>query len=129
VKRALVIALLVLPLAMAWPQGAKAVSPSPVPEENEERIERGVVEKGDTVCLFESGTVDVRRQIATGDILVVYRQDAAGSLRPVGKIRVLSYAGENYVKAEVAEGKLMTGDVAKRGDAAGLVIFSGDRCR
>jgi len=38
----------------------------------------------------------------------------------VGKIKILSYVGEDYIKGEVLEGRVQTGDVAKKGWSLGL---------
>jgi hypothetical protein len=50
-------------------------------------------------------------------------------LKEVGKIKVLSYVGEDYLKGEVVEGELKAGDIAKKGDVASLIISSGDKCK
>ena len=106
-----------------------AVSPSPVPEELAEKAAKGIKVKGEMVCLFQSGTEDVKKTISIGDVLVVYRESPKHELKEVGKIKVLSYVGEDYLKGEVVEGEVMAGDIAKKGDVASLVIFSGDRCK
>jgi hypothetical protein len=108
---------------------AHGVSPSPAPEERAERIEKGVRVKGESVCLFQSGTADVRNEIQVNDTLVVLREDAQHGFREVGSVRVLSYKGDDYLRAEVAAGEVRAGDVAKKGGAASLVIFSEERCR
>ena len=113
---------------MGLPQLANAVSPSPIPGEREERIVKGIKVKGETVCLFQSGTADVKKAISIGDVLVVYRENPKHDLKEVGKIKVLSYSGEDYLKGEVVEGELKAGDIAKKGDVASLVISSGDKC-
>ncbi len=128
-KRTLPFAFLVLSFAVVFPRWANAVSFSPVPGENEEKAEKGIRVKGETVCLFQSGTADVRQAIGVGDVLSVFRQEKSGPVREVGKIRVLSYVGDDYLKGEVVEGELRTGDIAKKGDVASLVISSDDRCR
>jgi hypothetical protein len=116
-------------LCIGLAQLANAVSHSPVPEEREERIAKGIKVKGETVCLFESGTVDVKKTISVGDLLTVYRESDKNELKEVGKIKVLSYIGEDYLKGEVIEGEVRTGDIAKKGDVASLVISSGDKCK
>jgi len=116
-------------LCAGFPQLVKAVSWSPVAEEREEKAAKGIIEKGATVCLFQSGTADVKKAISVGDILVVYREGAKHELKEVGKIKVLSYAGEDYLKGEVAEGEIKAGDIAKKGEVASLVISPGDKCK
>jgi hypothetical protein len=106
-----------------------AVSPSPVPEELADKAAKGIKVNGEMVCLFQSGTEDVKKTITIGDVLVAYRESTKHELKKVGKIKVLSYVGEDYLKGEVVEGEVMAGDIAKKGDVASLVIFSGDRCK
>jgi hypothetical protein len=114
---------------LAYPGLVGAVSPSPVPEELAEKTAKGIKVKGEMVCLFESGREDVKKAISIGDILVVYRENTKHELKEVGKIKVLSYVGEDYLKGEVVEGEVMAGDIAKKGDVASLVIFSGEKCK
>ncbi len=114
---------------LGLPPLAHAVSPSPVPEEREEKITKGIKVKGETVCLFQSGTADVKKTINVNDVLSVYRENKNHEFKEVGKIRVLSYAGEDYLKGEVVEGELRAGDIAKKGDVASLVISSEDKCK
>jgi hypothetical protein len=128
-KGILTIAFAVLALTIALPRSVPAVSFSPVPAENEKRAAKGVRGKGETVCLFQSGTAEIRREIAIGDLLTVYRQEENGALRWVGRIKILSSVGEDYLKGEVVEGEIRAGDIAKKGDAAGLIISSEDRCQ
>jgi hypothetical protein len=86
------------------------------------------MEKGDIVCLFQSGTADVRKGITVNDVHPVYRETKSHELLEVGKIKVLSYSGADYIKGEVIEGELKAGDIAKKGDVASLIISSGDKC-
>ncbi len=114
--------------SVGLPSRANAVSPSPIPGEREEKVAQGIRVRGETVCLFQSGTADVKKAISIGDVLVVYRESKSHELREVGKIKVLSYVGEDYLKSEVVEGELTPGDIAKKGDVASLVVSSGDNC-
>ncbi len=114
---------------VSLPSLANAVSWSPVEEEHAEKAAKGIIEVGAVVCLFQSGTADVKREIHVSDVLVVYRESRNHQLKEVGKIRILSYAGEDYLKGEVIEGELMTGDIAKKGEAASLVISKDDKCK
>ncbi len=123
----LLAALLILCLGL--PQLANAVSWSPLQEEREEKASKGISEKGAIVCMFQSGTADVKKAISVNDILPVYRESKSHELKEVGKIKVLSYVGEDYLKGEVVEGELMVGDIAKKGDVASLIISSGDKCK
>jgi len=108
---------------------AAAVSYSVAEGQREERASKGIREKGEAVCLFQSGTEDVRKAITIGDILIVYRDDGNHAHKEVGKIRVISYAGEDYMKGEVVDGSVQTGDVAKKGHVASLVISSAEQCK
>jgi hypothetical protein len=108
---------------------AAAVSYTVVGEQREMKEAKGIREKGETVCLFQSGTEDVRKTISIGDVLIVYRESENHEHKEVGKIRVLSYAGEDYIKGEVVDGTVQTGDVAKKKNVATLVIDSSERCK
>jgi len=115
-------------LCMGLPQLANAVSWSPLQEEREEKAAKGIMEKGTIVCLFQSGTAEVKKAISIGDVLVVYREGPKHELKEVGKIKVLSYVGDDYLKGEIVEGELKVGDIAKKGDVASLIISLGDKC-
>jgi hypothetical protein len=108
---------------------AGAVSYSPLQEEREEKAAKGVKVKGEMVCLFESGTPEIKKMLVIGDILSVYREMPSHELKEVGKVRVLSFVREDYLKAEVVEGELMPGDIAKKGDVASLMMSSDDKCK
>jgi len=116
-------------LCAGLPQVVNAVSWSPIEEERVEKAAKGIMLKGATVCLFESGTADVKKAISIGDILVVYAEGPKHELKEVGKIKVLSYSGEDYMKGEVVEGEIKPGDIAKKGEVASLVISSADKCK
>jgi len=111
------------------PQLVSAVSWSPLQEEREEKAVNGIMEKGAIVCLFQSGTADVKKAININDVLPVYRESKSHELKEVGKIKVLSYVGEDYLKGEVVEGELKAGDIAKKGGVASLVISSENGCK
>ena len=108
---------------------ANAVSWSPLQEEREEKAARGIMEKGAVVCLFQSGTADVRKEIHVNDILIVYRENQDHQMKKVGKIRINSYIGEDYLKGEVVEGEVKAGDIAKKGDVASLVVSESKACK
>ena len=111
------------------PQLVNAVSWSPIQEERKEKAAEGILVKGTVVCLFQSGTADVKKAISMGDVLVVYREGPKHELKEVGKIKILSYSGEDYLKGEIVEGEIKPGDIAKKGEVASLVISSGDKCK
>ena len=125
--RTIIVFLLVLWSGL--PLNAQAVSFSPVPEEQAEKKMKGIRATGEMVCLFQSGTEDVRKTISIGDILVVYRQEKNNDAREVGKIRVLSYIREDYMKGEVVDGEVRAGDIAKKGPVASLVISDEGACK
>jgi hypothetical protein len=114
---------------LVFPLRANAVVFSPIPAEREEKAAKGIMEKGDIVCLFQSGTADVRKAITVNDVLPVYRETKPHELVEVGKIRVLSYVGEDYIKGEVIEGELKAGDIAEKGDVASLIISPENKCK
>ena len=116
-------------LCAALPQLVIAVSWSPIEAERVEKAAKGIMEKGAMVCLFQSGTADVKKAISMGDVLIVYREGQKHELKEVGKIKILSYSGEDYLKGEVVEGEIKAGDIAKKGEVASLVISSGDKCK
>jgi hypothetical protein len=97
-------------------------------EEQAEKAAKGIMGKGATVCLFQSGTADVRKEIHINDILIVYQEHQNHQLNEVGKIKILTYVGGDYLKGEVVEGEVKAGDIAKKGDVATLVISAEDKC-
>jgi hypothetical protein len=48
-----ILVIMFLSLFSGFPLSASAVSPSPIPDEHEERIAKGIKVKGETVCLFQ----------------------------------------------------------------------------
>jgi len=128
-KKIVKLFVVLLVLCAGLPQLASAVSWSPLVEEGGEKTVKGLMVKGTIVCLFQSGTEDVKKAISIGDILTVYREDQKHEPKAVGKIKVLSYSGDDYLKSEVVEGEIKAGDIAKKGEVASLVISPGDSCR
>jgi hypothetical protein len=120
---------MILSSTVSFPLRVYAVSYSVVEEQRDAKIAAGIMKVGDAVCLFQSGTPDVKKAISIGDLLVVYREGSKHELKSVGKIKVLSYSGEDYLKGEVVEGELKAGDIAKKGDVASLIISAEDKCR
>jgi len=120
---------MIIAAVIGVPVSVKAVSYSPLMEEHAETAATEIFAKGATVCLFQSGTADVKKAISIGDVLVVYREHMKHELRVVGTIKVMSYSGEDYLKGEVAEGEIKPGDIAKKGEVASLVISSSDKCK
>jgi hypothetical protein len=122
-------ACILLLLVLSSPRLAQAVSYPLLEEQREEKAAKGISEKGEAACLFQSGTADVRKAINIGDVLTVFREGPNQNLKEVGKVRVLSYVGDDYLKGEVVEGEIMAGDIAKKGNAASLVISARERCK
>jgi hypothetical protein len=119
----------ILLLVLSSPGSIQAVSYPLLEEQREEKAAKGISEKGEAVCLFQSGTADVRKAINIGDVLTVFREGPGRELKEVGKVRVLVFVGEDYLKGEVVEGEIMAGDIAKKGNAASLVISTRERCK
>ena len=112
---------IVIFLLSAWVwSNAFAVSYAPEFYHGHEKNESFTV--GSEVYLFYSGTDEIRRIIHTGDRLTVYRIDSSCEIREAGKIKVLSYIGETYIKAVVLEGEIKADDIAKKGKVSALVI-------
>jgi len=122
-------ACILLLLVLSPPGSARAVSYPLIEEQREEKAVKGISEKGEAVCLFQSGTADVRKMIGIGDVLTVFREGPNQELKKVGTVRVLSFVGDDYLKGEVVEGEIRAGDIAKKGDAASLVISTRERCK
>jgi hypothetical protein len=101
----------------------------PILEEHRQIKEKAIVKVGSTVYLFHSGTPDVKMAIRVNDILIVYRESPECKLKEVGKIKVLSHAGDNYYAGVVIEGEVTLDDIAKKGVVSCLVILSDDKCK
>jgi len=79
---------------------------------------------GTRLYLFHSGTLDVKRTIHVNDILSVFREYPSGFSSvsgETGKIRILSCSGKYFYEAEVVEGAIQPGDMAKKGTVACFV--------
>lgn len=83
------------------------------------------VTKGGTAYMFHSGTNDVKKTIHVNDIFTVYRISPSCEVKEAGKIKVLSFVGETYIKGEVIEGEIKPDDIAKKGKVSCLVISAG----
>jgi hypothetical protein len=80
------------------------------------------VVKGGTLYLFHSGTHDIKDAVRSGDILIVYRITHLCKMEEVGKIRFLNFVRDTYMEAEVIEGVLKAGDIAKKGNISCLIV-------
>jgi len=82
-----------------------------------------VMKMGSKVHLFHSSKVEVQKEIAVGDVLIVYRQLGGKNPQPkeVGEVKVLSFIGPHYYEAEITKGSIKVGDIAKKNDTSLLV--------
>lgn len=83
--------------------------------------DEAVVNVGTKLYLFHSGTEDVKKAINVNDVLIVYREyppDLSPEARETGKVKVLSTSGEYYYEAEVIEGTVHPGYLARKGTIA-----------
>src|SRR5512135_2077921 len=98
---------------------------SPLPAYAAKTFKSEVVTKsGDNLYLFHSGTQDVKKEFCLNDVIPVYREVAYGwpirgygemkSLEEVGEIKILSYAGDHDFNAQIVDGSVQAGDVAKK---------------
>jgi hypothetical protein len=80
---------------------------------------------GRIVHLFHSGTNDVKKTIHVHDILTVHRITPSCEVKEVGKIKVLEFIGETYMRGEVVEGEIRPDDIAKMDKVSCIVIAAG----
>lgn len=94
----------------------------PFPENSPAYLQNETVLKtGTKLYLFHSGTEEVKKTININKILVVYREyppELSLEPRETGKVRILSSSGEYYFEAEVIEGKVQPGYLARKGTVA-----------
>ncbi len=125
IRTPIIVALMLSFLDLSAPLSVFAVSYFPAPLYHRQEKLETTMKTGDTVYLFHSGTSDVRKSIHPNDVLIVHRIDPSCEVREVGRVRVISYVGENYIKGEIIEGEIKADDIAKKGEASCLVIFAG----
>jgi len=123
-KIAIVFIVILLFTSVSAPLFVFAVSYPPPLYHRQDRGET-VMKVGQIVYLFHSGTDVVKKTIHANDILTVYRINPSCEVKPVGIIKVLSYIGETYIKAEVLEGEIRPDDIAKKGNVSCLLISAG----
>jgi len=123
-KIAIVFIVILLFTSVSAPLSVFAVSYPPPLYHRQDRGET-VMKVGQIVYLFHSGTDVVKKNIHANNILTVYRISPSCKISPVGIIKVLSYIGETYIKAEVLEGEIRPDDIAKKGNVSCLVIAAG----
>jgi hypothetical protein len=112
---------LLLMLSLNAPSTVSAVSDMPAAIYHQ-HVPGTVMQEGEIVYLFHSGIEQVKSTIHPGDTLPVYRITSLCEVKLVGKITVISYVGETYLKGEVIEGEIRANDVAKIGKVSCLVI-------
>ena len=114
--------ILMAPLLMTGPLHAVTYT---FPESRPVSLKDDAVMKvGSKLYLFHSGTEGVTKTMKVGDILAVYREYPDGfspETSESGKVKVLSSLGENYFEAEVVEGEIRTGYLARKGTVACFV--------
>ena len=103
---------------------ALAASPLPASAAKTFRGE-AVKQSGDNVYLFEGSSQDVRKEFCLNDVIPVYRDVFHGytfrgsygriaSLEQVASIKVLSHVDDRHFNAQVVDGSVKVGDVAKK---------------
>lgn len=84
---------------------------------------------GETVRLFHGGTKEAKEVFCLNETVPVFRQEyeryGQGGYKEVGKVKITKFRGEHYFDAEVIEGELKDGDVARKKDAACLIRLPG----
>lgn len=80
------------------------------------------VVKGGIVYLFHSETRDIIDTFRIGDIFIVYRINSSCEMEKIGMVKFLKIVGEIYIEAEVIEGDLKAGDIARRNNLSCLVV-------
>ncbi len=113
-------------LGLNIPLTVFAASYVPAPLYHQHEKQETTMGIGETVYLFHSGTDDVKKTIHVADILTVHRINPSCQVTTVGRIKVLSYIGETYLKGIVIEGEIRPKDIAKKGDVSCLIILAGE---
>ena len=112
---------LLVMLCVNAPSTVSAVSDMPAAIYHQ-HVPGTVMQEGEIVYLFHSGIDQVKSTVHPGDVLLVYRITSLCEMTVVGKIKVISYVGETYLKGEVIEGEIRVNDVAQIGKVSCLVI-------
>jgi hypothetical protein len=83
------------------------------PEKIKVKIE---MKSGDEVTLFYGGGGNIKDEFPVGETMGVYSRNKAFGLNEnvkIGKVKILGYGGDTFVKAQVVEGTIGPGDVVK----------------
>ena len=74
-----------------------------------------VMKMGGKVHLFHSSKVEAQKEISVGDVLPVYRLLGKNQQqKEVGQVKVLGFVDEHYFEAEIVQGDVKVGDIAKK---------------
>jgi hypothetical protein len=79
---------------------------------------------GEKVRLFHSGAESVKEVFCVGAVIPVFKEVSAWGVTKrieVGKIKVLSYEGNQAIVAEVVEGTVKAGNIAEKEATACMV--------
>ena len=125
-KTSFILCCALLFLGLSIPLTIFAVSYVPAPLYHQHERLEPTMRIGETVYLFHSGTDDVKRTIHVTDILTVHRINPSCQVTTVGKIKVISYIGETYLKGVIIEGEIKPDDIARKGDVSCLIILVGE---
>ncbi len=80
------------------------------------------MKSGDQVTLFYGGSGSIKKEFPVGKVINVYARNRAFGLnynQMVGKVKILSFEGDSFIKAQVVEGMIHSGDVVKIKPGAG----------
>ncbi len=83
-----------------------------------------VLNIGDKAVFDFKGSGDLKKAVCLGETIPVYREVfvyQTMSRTEVGKVKVLSYAGDKKFNAQVVEGQLRDGDIARKDSATCLL--------
>lgn len=108
---------------------AVVIATSFVPEEITGDRTQAAATAGATVYLFHSNNGAIKNVTGVNDILTVYRENRCGTVMEAGKIKIISFSGDNYLKAEVIEGEIKNGDMAKKGRISYLITPAAFVCK
>jgi hypothetical protein len=84
---------------------------------------------GSVIHLFQSGTQEIRKEISVHDTLTVFRPGESCEFEEVGRIEVVSFSGRYYLLGKIIAGKIITGDIAKKGSIACIIITPDWMCK
>lgn len=88
---------------------------------------------GDTVRLFHGGAKEAKEVFCLNETVPVYRETwenyAVMSYKEVGKVKITQLRGEHYFDAEVVEGEVKDGDIARKKDLGCLVRMPGEEMK